>query len=231
MIIGILQAGYVPKSLVARHGQYPAMFANMLAGHGFELQTFLVAEMDFPESVSACDGWLITGSAHAAYETHAYLPRLEEFIRAAVAAEVPLVGICFGHQIMAQALGGKIEKFAGGWGVGLQRYRMGTEEHAWFAMHQDQVVQKPPTADVIASADYCAHAGLAYRGKHGVTAISFQPHPEFSAEFTRDLIELRAGKELTTEQSAEALVSLNCADDSAWLAQQIAKFYLREGDQ
>ena len=78
----------------------------------------------FPTSVSSCDGWIVTGSAFGAYEDHAFIPPLEDFIRANYKADVPMAGICFGHQIMAQALGGKVEKFSGGWGVGYTNYEM-----------------------------------------------------------------------------------------------------------
>ena len=67
----------------------------------------------FPEGIHDADGWLITGSRHGAYEDHPWIPPLEEFIRDAYAAQVPLVGICFGHQIIAQAMGGKVEKYQG----------------------------------------------------------------------------------------------------------------------
>ncbi|MGB7286566.1 MAG: type 1 glutamine amidotransferase, partial [Salaquimonas sp.] len=184
MKIGILQTGHVPEPLLQKHGAYPSMFERLFMGSGFAFETFVVVDGDFPESVHDCDGWLITGSAHGAYEDHAFIPPLEDFIRASYKAEVPIAGICFGHQIMAQALGGKVEKFSGGWGVGHTTYEMQDKKRAILAMHQDQVVEKPTDAAVIASTEFCKNAGLAYRGK----AISFQPHPEFTPEFMRDLI-------------------------------------------
>lgn len=222
MKIGILQTGHLPEELSTRHGTYPDMFARLLSSHGFMFVTFHVVDGEFPSDIHQCHGWLITGSRHGAYEPHPWIPPLEEFIRKAYAAGVPLAGICFGHQIMAQALGGKVEKHAGGWGVGRNRYRMqGGEEVVLHAMHQDQVTVRPPEVEVIASSEFCENAGFAYKGK----AISFQPHPEFTSEFMRDLISVRAGTVFTSDQASEAICGLGDEGDSAKIADRIAAFF------
>jgi len=199
------------------------MFERMLAGNGFVFDTFMVVENEFPESVYDRDGWLITGSAHGAYEPHAFIPPLEDFIRTAYAVNVPLAGICFGHQIMAQALGGKVVKFDGGWGLGHTEYKMADRNRTILAMHQDQVVEKPADASVIASTEFCANAGLAYSGQ----AISYQPHPEFTPEFMRALIRYKAGKGLPEHQAEAALAALPDENDSADIARRIADFFLQ----
>ncbi len=114
MRIGILQTGLAPENLSPAMGDYPDMFARLLDGQGFTFQTWRVVEGEFPADVHAADGWLITGSRHGVYEDHPWIAPLEQFIRDAYAAHVPLVGICFGHQIVAQAMGGRVERFAGG---------------------------------------------------------------------------------------------------------------------
>ena len=177
---------------------------------------------EFPASVDSCDGWLITGSRHGAYEDHYWIPPLEDFIRSAYSKAVPVAGICFGHQIMAQALGGKVEKYSGGWGAGHMRYRMGDgSEIELNAMHQDQVVSAPPGAEKICSSDFCEFAGLAYGGK----AISFQPHPEFNDAFTGKLIEGRVGKLIPESQAAEAMDKMGRPTDSDRIAATIAEFF------
>ena len=122
MQIGILVTGHAPDALVGRTGEYDQFFARLLNGKGLTFRPYFVVDMDFPKDVHDCDGWLITGSRHGAYEDHPFIAPLEDFIRAAYAAKVPMVGICFGHQIIAQALGGTVEKFEKGWSVGPTPY-------------------------------------------------------------------------------------------------------------
>ena len=228
MKIGILQTGIVPEQLADKHGQYSLMFSRLLAGHGFEFENFAVVDNVFPKSVHDCDGWLVTGSRHGAYEPHPWIPPLEDFIRNAYAAGVPIVGICFGHQIMAQALGGKVEKFSGGWGAGPNSYVTADgRKIELHAMHQDQVVVLPPEARVTASSDFCSNAALAYKGK----AISYQPHPEFSPGYMRDLIEMRKGTVLPEDHANSALEAITDELDSAEIANEIAEFYKSGGSR
>ncbi len=223
MKIGILQTGHVPEPLMKKHGSYPSMFERLLDGHGFTFATYVVADNKFPESVNSCDGWIITGSAFGAYEDHAFIPPLEDFIRTAYKKGVPIAGICFGHQIMAQALGGKVEKFEGGWSMGHTTYKMSDKELDVLAMHQDQVVEKPADAIVIASTDFCKNAGLAYQGK----AISFQPHPEFTPEYMRDLIQYKIeNTSFPKEQGKAAIENVASKNDSMHIARQLADFFI-----
>jgi GMP synthase (glutamine-hydrolysing) len=187
MKIGILQTGHAPDEIQTQLGDYDAMFGRFLAGEGFTFETFNVVDMVFPANAATCDGWLITGSKHGAYEDHAFIPPLEEFIRAAKAEDVPMVGVCFGHQIIAQALGGKVEKFDGGWAVGRQTYAWGNEDIALNAWHQDQVVALPADAHAVASNDFCANAAVVY----GRQAFTVQPHPEFGDQMIAGLAALR----------------------------------------
>lgn len=188
MKIGILQTGHVAEEIQPTLGDYSDMFARLLDGHGFDFVTYNVVDGDFPAGPLDCDGWLITGSRHGAYEDHAFIPPLEALIRAIRDAGRPLVGVCFGHQIIAQALGGRVEKFAGGWSVGRQTYDFEGETVALNAWHQDQVVELPPGATVIAASDFCANAALAY-GPHVFTV---QAHPEFTGAMVAGLIAHRS---------------------------------------
>ena len=222
MKIGILVTGHTPGDLGAKHGTYADMFARLLAGHGFTFEAWNVVDGQFPPDIHACDGWLITGSRHGAYDPLPWIAPLEAFIRKAYAAGVPLAGICFGHQVMAQALGGKVEKYKGGWGVGRATYRTAEGETVELhAMHQDQVTVKPEEAEVIASSEFCENAGFAYRRN----AISFQPHPEFSREFMRDLIAMRSGTVFSEDEAGRAIAGLEGTDDSTRIAARIAEFF------
>ncbi|NIZ15759.1 type 1 glutamine amidotransferase, partial [Phaeobacter sp. HF9A] len=162
MKIGILQTGRAPDELKPATGDYDDMFRHLLAGQGFDFDTYPVLEGVFPDGPEAADGWLITGSKFGAYEDHDWIPPLEDLIRQIHARKMPLVGVCFGHQIIAQALGGKVEKFDGGWSVGHTDYTLDGTPLRLNAWHQDQVVELPAEARVIGQNDFCANAFLAY---------------------------------------------------------------------
>ncbi len=221
MLIGILQTGQAPADLRERTGDYPAMFERLLAGRGFTFRTWHVEEMEFPESIRDADGWLITGSRHGAYEDHAFIPRLENFIRDARAAAVPMVGICFGHQIIAQALGGRVEKFAQGWAVGPQQYDFAGTPLTLNAWHQDQVVRAPEGAEVTATNDFCHYAALAY----GDWALTVQAHPEYDDGFIEDLMQTR-GKGLVPDSLMNAArMRFGGPNASSEVADRVAEFF------
>ncbi|MCB1394945.1 MAG: type 1 glutamine amidotransferase [Rhodobacter sp.] len=220
MKIGILQTGQAPEPLRAA-GDYPDLFETLLAGHGFTFQTWHVEAMEFPAGIHDADGWLITGSRHGVYEDHPFIAPLERFIREAVSARVPVAGVCFGHQIMAQALGGTVEKFKGGWSVGPTAYDFGGDTVTLNAWHQDQVTALPPGATVIASSPFCQFAGLAY----GDAGLSVQAHPEFKSDFIGGLIDTR-GRGVVPEPILDAArARLDQPVDNARIADRIAAFF------
>ena len=108
--IGILTTGHTPDELLADYGTFADMFATLLGDFAFTFKRFTVVEGEFPASPDDADGWIVTGSKHGVYEDLAWIRRLEDFIRQTHAAQVPMVGICFGHQVMAKALGGTSKK-------------------------------------------------------------------------------------------------------------------------
>ena len=220
MLIGILQTGMAPDALLDQ-GDYPDMFARLLDGHGFTFRTFRVVEGLFPASVRDCDGWLITGSRHGAYEDHPWIPPLEQFIRDSFAAHVPVVGICFGHQIVAQAMGGKVERHDGGWAVGATDYDFNGQHLTLNAWHRDQVTQVPPGARVVASNDFCANAALLYDDR----AFTVQAHPEFRPEFIDGLMKTRGKGLVPDDRMAEASQRLTQPLQDKTMAAQIAAFF------
>lgn len=221
MRIGILQTGQAPDALRTTMGDYPDMFVQLLANRGLEFETWHVEAMNFPADIHDCDGWLITGSRHGAYEDHPFIAPLEDFIRRAYAEKVPLVGICFGHQIIAQALGGKVEKFKGGWAVGPQTYEFGGEDVTLNAWHQDQVIERPAVARTVATNPFCAHAALLYDDR----AFTVQAHPEYGNDFIEGLMTTR-GKGLVPDQiMADARARFSPDNSSAAMADRIAEFF------
>ncbi len=221
MKIGILQTGHSPEGLIADFGDYGQMFVGLLDGHGFTFEVFSVVDGAFPNGIDDADGWLITGSRYGAYEDHDWIPPLEDFLRAAFAASIPIVGICFGHQILAQALGGKVEKFAGGWSVGPTEYAMDGEDVTLNAWHQDQVVKRPKGATVLASSPMCENAILVY----GDTALTIQPHPEFGPGFVDGLIKTRGRGVVPDSLLAAASDRLDQPISTAQISTQMAEFF------
>lgn len=221
MKIGILQTGHTPEEMREKHGDYNDLFMRLLAGRGFSFDTYPVLDGVFPDTVMDADGWLITGSKFGVYEDHDWIPPLEDFLRRAYAAAIPIVGVCFGHQILAQALGGKVEKFSGGWQVGPVAYnRTDGRNDRIMAWHQDQISQVPKDAEIIGTTDFCANAMLAY----GNRALTVQPHPEFTPAFMGDLLTAR-GDILPAGVLDKAQAGLDASLDSLDYAQMFEDFF------
>lgn len=223
--IAILETGAPPSALQPRFGDYGDMF-DALLGEDFATQRFDVAAGGLPDP-AAFQGAVITGSAAGVYEDHAWLPSLFDWIRRAK-GRARLVGVCFGHQAMAQALGGRVEKSDRGWGLGLHVYDVVSAE-PWMqpaaprialpCSHQDQVVEPPRDARVWLASAFTPFAGLAW----GADAISIQPHPEFAPDFAAALAEGRRGR------IADALIdraadSLEAPNDRALVGGWIRRF-------
>ena len=216
MKIGILETGVLRDEMVGRFDPYPVMFERFIgrAGHEFEFEAFCVIGGVMPPSIHACDGWLITGSRHGVYDKLEWMAPLEDFIRELATARMPLVGVCFGHQIIAEALDGEVVKSEKGWGVGLHQYRI-EESLSWmetepqqveiYAYHQDQVVKCPAAARVFLSSEFCPFAGLSY----GDSIISVQAHPEFTAAFEKFLLETYGSSVLPAAVAARARATMN----------------------
>jgi GMP synthase-like glutamine amidotransferase len=224
MKLAILETGHPPGDLESRFGSYPAMFADML-GPGFEIESFDVGAGKLP-SPAAHHAYLITGSPAGVYDPLPWIAPLCSFIREA--RQSRMVGVCFGHQIMAEALGGQVEKSDKGWGAGLHNYSIIRRE-PWMddpdsvavaASHQDQVVIQPPNTEVVAASSFTPYAALAWVDR---PAISLQFHPEFSPDYAKALIEKRY--DIVPDPDA-AIASLDGPNDNERVAGWIRKFLM-----
>jgi len=192
--IGILETGEPPAALLPSFGSYGDMFDRLL-GRGFEVTRYDVREGVYPPAPDAHDGYIVTGSPAGVYDGQGWIEELKVFLRAAK-GKTKLVGICFGHQVMAEAFGGRVEKSQRGWGIGLHAYDVQgradwMDDATRFAIpvsHQDQIVEPPPTARILAGSAFNPYGLLSYEDQ---AAISFQCHPEFSPAFAKALIEER----------------------------------------
>lgn len=223
MRVAILETGRPPGGLAERFGDYPAMISRLL-GPGFTTERFDVQAGQLP-APGDHEGLLISGSPAGVYEPLQWIAPLCAFIRSA--ASTPMVGLCFGHQAMAQALGGQVEKSDKGWGIGLHRYAIvhrepwmdgGDDRIAVPVSHQDQVIARPPGTRAIACSSFTPFAALAWQDR---PAISFQFHPEFSPDFAKALIERRRDR---LPDPDSAIASLDEPGDSDRVASWIRRF-------
>ena len=227
--IGILKTGRPPTPLIERFGTYPEMFMRLLGPDAYDWRTYAVDAGEWPAAPEACDAYIVTGSSCGVYDAEPWIGELMDFLRAAK-GRAKLVGVCFGHQAMAQAFGGEVVKSDRGWGLGEHEYRVLSHE-PWMdppaqtirlpASHQDQVVKLPPGAEVMAASDFSPFGALAWRDQ---PAISMQLHPEFEPDYAIALIEARRGRVYDEAQAAAAIASYGRPDDRARVGGWIRNF-------
>jgi GMP synthase-like glutamine amidotransferase len=228
----IAETGAPPEELSGRWPRYGAQFGAMLEGAGGGFETVAVdvengALLPEPEPSSAL---LVTGSPKGSYEEHAFIPPLEEAVRRWAGAHRPVVGICFGHQLVAQAFGARVEKSEMGWGVGVHTHEIlgetpwgeGPDRIACAVSHQDQVTGLPECLALVAGSPFCPHAVLRHRD---LPVLTFQAHPEFTHDYAAALLTLRQDR-IPQDRVRAGLRSLRNETDRDLIAGWIRTFLM-----
>jgi GMP synthase-like glutamine amidotransferase len=233
MKLGILETGHPPRALQPQFGDYPGMFRALLGETTYAYRTYRAKDGELPQAVTDCDAYLVTGSPAGVYDSRPWIAPLLDFLRAAK-GRAGLVGICFGHQAMAQAFGGYVEKASRGRVMGLQDYAV-TDPQPWMedvahfraaASHQDQVVVLPPGVRLVAGNEFTPYGMLAYDDQ---PAMSLQLHPEFEAAYARALADPQ-GPPYEVAAREAAVRSYDQPDDRFRVAGWIRNFLARAGD-
>lgn len=200
MKLGILKTDAVRPEWVSEFGEYPDMFAALLssADPGLEFTVYDVTCGEYPADIDEVDAYLITGSKSSVYDDQPCIAALMDFVRQLHQRRKKLVGICFGHQLVAQALGGLTQKSPKGWGVGLHTHHFslapawhdqGDLDLAILVSHQDQVVSVADDMQVLAGSEFCENA-VCQLGDH---ILTFQGHPEFVPAYAEAIMTSRKG--------------------------------------
>jgi GMP synthase-like glutamine amidotransferase len=228
--VGLLMCGHVDPRAQHLGGDYPSLFADLFAAHPVELVRYDADLGRLPASLDDCDGWITSPSRSSAIGGEPWVADMLDLVARVVAEERPFAGICFGHQLLAEACGGRVERAAVGWGVGNKAYDV-VAERPWMtpaapggrlhliASHEDQVTVMPPGAELLATAGYCPIAMMAV----GERAFGLQPHPEFTAPLSAALLDLR--EEMIGQPTVDdARATLAQPLDQALVADWIVRF-------
>jgi GMP synthase-like glutamine amidotransferase len=226
MKIGLLESDHVSEKYLSISGTYPQMFAKLLPE--VEIISFDVLNGQFPKSVDDCEAYICTGSKYSVYEDIDWIKQLKDFVFQLYKKEKKFVGVCFGHQMLAEALGGKVLKSGKGWNVGVHPFGIAIKEE-WMdpfqetfdliMMCQDQVVELPDNSKLLAHADDC-FVGMF---KVGDTMLGIQAHPEFSKEYEKALMLDRIDR-IGEEKVQKAIKSFEKSPDQGLIGRWIVKF-------
>ena len=232
MNLGLLGCDDVPPKLRHLGGTYRDMFEGLMKPHlpDARYTWFDAVKGELPGSSDACDAYICTGSRYSAYDGDAWIAALKDYVRGLHDARRPFVGICFGHQILAEALGGSVKPAEQGWGVGIHEMRI-TAEEGWMQprqsdcklqyMHADQVIELPPSSVVLASAPHCPVAMF----RVGETMLGIEGHPEFPASYVEALV-LARSERIGEARAQAALASLAQKADDALVGRWMANFLM-----
>lgn len=227
--IGILKCGALDEDIQDPYGDIPDMVVSTFQRIDPSLQfTIFDAINDELPELDSCDAFLLTGSTSSSYERTPWILTLEDFVREGARSGKKLLGICFGHQLISQALGGKVEPCERGWALGTGFYELTTQK-SWMnpslgkldilVMHRDQVAALPEKSQVIAQSQFCPY----FMVQHGPNILTIQGHPEFSPDILRHLTDYNIDN-FTSNKIREALTTMNAPIDSVAVVKWMVNF-------
>ena len=230
MKVAIIQCDAVLNELIAEFGDYTDMIKRMFEAVDADLEyrIFDARQGVYPQNIDAFDFYITTGSKAGVYEDSPWIRTLIEFVQVLDDKRKKLIGICFGHQVIAMARHGQVEKSPKGWGVGVSRNRIiaypawmkaPKEELNIIVSHQDQITRLPAGSLVIATSDFCPYFIVQW-GNH---FLSIQGHPEWRREYSRALMNRRRDS-LGAEVTDAGLASLVVEPDNAVFTRWILDF-------
>ena len=225
MRLGLLLCDHVRPEFRGISGDYEDMFRRLFANHDdIEIVVYDSVNGEIPVDPSECDAWITSGSRHSVNDDGAWIRDLEAFVRKVASAEVPFVGICFGHQLIAKALGGTVVRSERGWGLGVKEVEVRDDlgigdSYRVLNGHQDQVQSLPPGGEILGWNEHCPVSMLGV----GDTMLGIQGHPEFEPAYTRAVMESRSDVEIPQATVTAGLATLGQPTDGDRLADWIAQ--------
>ena len=232
MKIAILITGSMPEVLNDKFNSYPEMIMQLIDHQNIQMTFEKISCVDniFPKNIEYFDGFIITGSAFGVYDKEEWIPNLFQLISDIYKKSIPIVGICFGHQAIAEALGGKVIKSEKGWGVGIKNMTK-KNNVPWINKnirninliysHQDQVIKLPNDAKILFGNTFCPISSFCIENK----VFSIQGHPEFKNDFALELLELRKDKIGINNYTIAKKSLLNKQHDGKEVGKMIVKFF------
>jgi len=228
--IALLQCDHVAEALQPAHGDIPDLFKNLFdrVAPEVSLDVFNVTIGEYPDSVNDYDGFISSGARYSVYDNDLWILRFKEFVRELYDHNRKFVGICFGHQMMAEALGGKCEKSDQGWGVGIKAVKIHQkmpwmqpelDSYRMIVSHADQVIKIPENSVVLGGNSHCPCSIYTV----GDNFLGIQAHPEFTVAFEKDIMDIR--KDRIGQQAIDAAIpTLNEKTDEAVVTRWIVQF-------
>jgi len=233
LTLGVLLCDSVHPDRLHIDGDYRAIFSHMFrtfspTGVEVALRFYDVTTGEYPARLDHCDGYLTNGASASPVDDDPWIAPFGDFVRHLHETETKLFAICFGHQMIAHALGGRVEQSERGWGVGVQEVALLRSE-SWMvpsadrfdiiSSHQDQVVELPPGAVLLGSTPHCP-ISLFRCG----SLVGIQGHPEFSPAYARALMDARL-ESIPAETRAIALQSFALEPDYPLLTSWILSYF------